>query len=511
MGRIGQRCARGIVAWAGVVALGCGGSRLGKGPTPTGGGSGSGGAAGASGAPGAGGGMSTGGTPGAGGNPGPGAGGTMGSGGVTGAGGTTGAGGETGSGGAPATGGMTGAGGDPSCHTSLSGVVYDPSGVVPLPSVLVYVPSATPPAMTEGISCSASFCQSFPPPAFAVAVTDDSGHFTLDGVPPGSNVPLVIETGKWRRQTAVPSVAACATTALTDPELTRLPRNQSEGHLPRIAVVTGHASPMECLLRTIGIADAEFTNDAGNGRVHVYAGGAGNVTLAGTTQSSDGQAFSDAYAHLFADPARLALYDAVVLACEGSTLLTEKMPYLLNLRAYADHGGRLFLEHLQAVWISHGLPPWPSTAAWLGAPLDPPPPLLSTVDTTFPSGVLLAAWLANIGASTNGQVSINSPAHSADSPVAAGVKTWLTVPTTAPGFTPSIQQLSFATPIEADAASRCGRVDFSDMHVANGLGPSASFSPFPTGCSASPAVTAPQRMWEFMFFDNRVCVIPGGH
>ncbi len=437
----------------------------------------------------------------------------MGGGGITGVGGVTGAGGVTDSGGAPGTGGMTGAGGDSDCHTSVTGTVYDPSGSVPLPSVLVYVPSATPPTMTDGISCHSSLCQSFvPPPAFAAALSDDSGRFKLDGVPPGSNVPLIVETGKWRRQTTIPTVAACANTPLTDPELTRLPRTQSEGHLPRIALVTGHASSLECLLRVIGIADAEFTNDAGSGRIHLYVGGAGDPASAGTSQSSDGQTFSDAYLHLFADPARLALYDGVVLACEGSSLITAKTPYMFNLRAYADHGGRLLLEHLQAIWINQGLPPWPSTAAWLGAGLDPPSPLLATVDATFPKGTSLASWLANIGASTDGQLAISSPAHTVDGPVATGVQTWLTGPTiTIPGSGPSIQQLSFETPIEVDSANRCGRVDFGDMHVANGLGSPASPSPFPGECSASPAVTAQQRMWEFLLFDTNHCVTPDGH
>jgi hypothetical protein len=70
--------------------------------------------------------------------------------------------------------------------------------------------------------------------------------------------------------------------------------------------------------------------------------------------------------------------------------------------------------------------------------------------------------------------------------------------------------MSFETPIEADAASRCGRVDFSSMHVAVGLGTSAPEMPFPTGCAATPSISAQQRMWEFMFFDTTRCVVAGG-
>ncbi len=500
MVRVGPWFVRGVIACAGLVALGCSGGGLGRGPAANGGGLGSGGAPGAGGVPGAGGGTPAGGAPGTGGAPDPGAGGATG----TGAGGTTGAGGVVG------TGGMTGAGGDPSCRTSVSGTVYDPSGSVPLPNVLVYVPSSPPSAMTDGLSCP--LCQNFvPQPAFARTQSDASGQFKLDGVPPGSNVSLVVETGKWRRQTVIPKVAACANTTLTDPELTRLPRNQSEGHLPRIAVATGRSSPIECLLRSVGIADTEFTNDAGNGRVHVYVGGAGDPALAGTTQLVAGPVFSDAYTKLFADPTRLALYDFVVLACEGSALTLQKSPYVANMRGYADHGGRLFLEHLGSSWISRGLPPWPSTAAWSASVLpNPPSPLAGNLTVDFPRGVMLSMWLESVGASTNGQLSITTPEHSVNGPAAEGVQVWLTTPATPPATVDPVLQLSFGTPLEADPPQRCGRVDFSDMHVAAGAGSVLANAPFPSECSTLPP-SAQQRMWEFMFFDNALCVIPDGH
>src|SRR5262249_7558310 len=118
---------------------------------------------------------------------------------------------------------------------------------------------------------------------------------------------------------------------------------------------------------------------------------------------------------------------------------------------------------------------------------------------------------ANVGASSDGQVSLTSPQHTVDGPVAAGVQTWLTVPNTTPELQPSIQQLSFATPIEVPSTNRCGRVDYSDMHIATGFGAIVGLSPFPTGCTASPAVSAQQRVWEFLFFDNVRCISFGGN
>src|SRR5262249_1197671 len=121
----------------------------------------------------------------------------------------------------------------------------------------------------------------------AATLSDASGRFHLDSVPPGTNVPLVIQIGKWRRPITIASVPACADTPVPA-SLTRLPRNETEGNIPRIAVTTGSSGALECLLREIGIADTEFTSDLGTGRVHLYRGGesAGSNVGAGAVSFS---------------------------------------------------------------------------------------------------------------------------------------------------------------------------------------------------------------------------------
>ena len=124
---------------------------------------------------------------------------------------------------------------------------------------------------------------------------------------------------------------------------------------------------------------------------------------------------------------------------------------------------------------------------------------------------MLASWLDTLGFSTggvSGQVSIVGAQHSVDEPAVSQTQVWLTTAPVAPLTADLILQMSFETPIGIDAASRCGRVDFSDMHVAAGLGASVPDVAFPNGCAATPTLSAQQRMWEFMFFDTTRCVAP---
>lgn len=155
--------------------------------------------------------------------------------------------------------------------TSLTGTVFAPNGTLPLYNAIVYVPNAPVDAFpTTGVTCDK--CGTSPSgKPIATALSGPDGKFTLNNVPAGDNIPLVIQIGKWRRQVVVPKVESCVSTPL-DAGATRLPRNKTEGDIPKIALTTGSADSLECFFRKLGIDESEFSNNAGAGRIHLFNG-----------------------------------------------------------------------------------------------------------------------------------------------------------------------------------------------------------------------------------------------
>lgn len=387
--------------------------------------------------------------------------------------------------------------------TTLTGVVYDPAGRTPLYNVAVYVPNAPLDPVPEGLSCGVCDGTASGKP-IASALTDATGKFVLDNPPVGKDIPLVLQVGKWRRQITIPSISPCTDNVADDPgHDLRLPRTQAEGHIPQIALSTGHSDALDCLLRKIGIADSEFTTDAGPGRVHMYVGGGGQIASdhgEGANHFASGATFSDAYRTLLTSYANLSRYDIVILQCEGQSPNLTTFPFAGNLRQYADSGGRLFAEHVHAIWIRDGLPPWPATAQWIGSGPDLPSPATGTVDTSFPKGAALADWLVAVGASpARGQIPLVMGQNSVD---ALNTPTQRWIYTSSPATT---QYLTFNTPLEAPSANQCGRVVFTDVHVASGDSSHPEVA-FPGGCSSSPETTPQEKALEFMFFDLSSCV-----
>ena len=278
-------------------------------------------------------------------------------------------------------------------RTTVSGTVYDPAGKVPLYNVVVYAPSAPLASIATGPSCDT--CESpVSGKPVAATLTDTKGNFRF--AVPACIKSIVIQIGKWRREVPLPNLVPCAENAITDRNLTRLPRNQSEGHMPRIALTTGGADALQCFLRRIGIDDAEFTPEAGKGRVNFYSGL--NGTTAYAPQLNGGAVLTQA-PMLWSSLDALKKYDILMLSCEGAETLNNKSPAARQaVQDYANVGGRVFASHWHNQWLWRGPAPFSTVATFMGR-RDLPSPITVTIDTSFPKGAAMAEWLVNVGGS----------------------------------------------------------------------------------------------------------------
>jgi hypothetical protein len=389
--------------------------------------------------------------------------------------------------------------------TTITGTVFAPNGTLPLYGVNVYVPNAALPPMVDGAVCDRC-TDTLPGYPLSRVQTDETGKFTLTDVPAGTDVPIVISTGKWRRVIKIPNVPQCANTALGAAE-TRLPKNRSEGDLPRIAITTGGADSLECLPRKLGIEDSEFGKTGGDNRIHLFAGN-------GTTQFASGHPGASGMipsaTPFWADVNNLKPYDIVFLSCEGQQNPQTKPQAAMDaLKAYADLGGRVFASHWHNIWIGGAFEGggtqapavWTSVATWndtanLSTAID----TIDEVDN--PKGGAFATWMLNVmgsPAGMRGLISVTEPRITATAVDIGKVERWVYLQD---GNEQRPQIFQFTTPNEALANDRCGKVVFSDMHVS---ADSASQDPFPSDCANSP-LTPQEKALAFMFFDLASCV-----
>lgn len=391
----------------------------------------------------------------------------------------------------------------PSCPnngtTSLSGTIYAPNGTLPLPNVEVYVPNASVEAFVDGPN--APRCDQAPSGHPLVAtLTDANGNFVLKDVPATTGVPVVVIAGKWRRQLTV-DVPACTNTAL-DVTKTRLPKSHTEGDIAHIAVVTGSADAVECLMRKTGVVDSEFSTSSGSGRIHLFAGPGGGTNKFDI--ANGGASFASGTA-LWASTSTLSAYDQVVLGCDavpnpaGSIAGTS----LVAMQAYADAGGRVYLSHWNNYWVQ-SITAWP-VATW-GNLAQLADPVTAQVANDFPQAAIEYAWLLGVGASVSaGTLVIHGGRQTALSIDTNLARRWIYMDTTA-NNQPSMQLFTFTTPVAASAGAQVGRVLFTDMH--DWADSSGTTKAFPSGgCGTATTTLSPQEnALIYATFDLQRCV-----
>jgi hypothetical protein len=378
--------------------------------------------------------------------------------------------------------------------TTVTGTVFAPNGKLPLYNGIVYVPNSDPDDLPVGASCDV--CGAVTGEPVVTALSDATGKFTLSNVPVGKDIPIVVQIGKWRRQTKLPEVKACQENKITDPELTRLPKNQAEGNMPKIALTTGGCDNLGCMLPKVGIDPAEIggPGDA-NKAVHVYNGSGGQAP-----------SFSGNASSLWSDANLMKKYDMLVLSCECYEALdtkggSAKSPDFAEMTDYLKAGGRIFTTDFMYTWYKYSpdgdlntIGNIPGGAPGGGSPVQ--------IDQTFAKGKALADWLQTVGVSPTNVTAdaIFSNIHTLDS---ARTQTWATSPD---GFggTGAIQPRVFTVnlPIGLPVDQQCGRGVHIDMHVNTTDHVDQSYPA--GGCNT--ALRPAENLLSFFFFDLASCL-----
>lgn len=412
--------------------------------------------------------------------------------------------------------------------TTVTGTVTIPAGTLPLYNAKVYIPSGDVPAEpATGASCDRCD-QVVPPDSVTSTTTDINGSFTLTNVPHGANIPLIIRVGKWRRVVTMANIRDCTSTPLAAGD-TRLPRNSSEGHIPRIALSTGNADALECILRSkkLGIDDSEFTPEGGKGRVNLFGGANGaNTYSVGFNGATTEVIMTTAQTpnttpSWYDNLANLTKYDIVMLSCEGARHMEYKSATAVaNMERYINQGGRVFASHWHNGWIASGNPNAPydqkiqtvatfPNSAELGSVND-------TINTaaTFIKGNALASWLIlpTVWGTDIPPIRGALPVGGAKSTIgtisATLTQSWVYYKHA--NGNRQEQYFAFNAPVGAPAEQQCGQMVFTDLHVSSGSGgdSSARGTPFPEGCTAD-SLSAQEKALIFMLFDLTNCLQPG--
>jgi len=402
--------------------------------------------------------------------------------------------------------------------TTISGRVMDPAGRNPLYNVAIYIPNSQGGQLapipigvnTDSCSCDALFSGE----PMATTLTDANGNFKLTNAPDGANIPLVVQIGKWRKEIFIKNVTACQDNpqgAIT------LPKTHAEGSIPSIAVSTGGADSLECLLERVGVDPSEYTGDPnGTGRVHIFQGAGGNNTQNPAGPSSPSS--------LWDSDTDLKRYDIVMFSCEGSPTSGATAQSSQNLSDYVSAGGRVFAEHFHYAFFANQTP-FANTANWTtGGNDNYQGQINGVVQTTllngqaFPEGQALQTWLGNVGALTSGQLPITVARHDAIVQQGNLSTRWVESSGTSPESTQYFSwDMPFNAPTnDAGVPQYCGRVVFSDLHVSGSNGgifgggiDYTTSNVTPTGC-ANQALSADEDALEFILFDLSSCVTPIG-
>ena len=351
-------------------------------------------------------------------------------------------------------------------NTTISGSIFDPAGKVPLYNVNVYVPNAPLAPYTDGPICDVCETTLSGEPIVR-AITDTRG------LPPRGPRRRRARRGRTSRSSSRSASGAarsrsrtstaCTDTPLTDPNLTRLPRNQSRG--PHPADRAHHRRRRRA--RVPAPQDRHRRR-----RVHAPSRAAGASTSSPAMDGTNafnatlgGAAFT-AVEPWWNDVANLNKYDIVLLSCEGDarTRATRARPRARRCRTTPTPAA----ASSRRTGTTTGSSTAPRRGPTVGH-LQPPGRSRTTspprIDTSFPKGAGAGGLAGQRRRLDHAGASCRIRARSTRSTASGtGAQRWI--------YSDSPQSVQYLQRKHADRrpAQRLRQVVLSDIHVSSGGG-----------------------------------------
>ena len=419
-----------------------------------------------------------------------GAGGGSAQGGAGGSGGGNGGSGGGGGGGAGTGGGSPGAGGGSGyaadsfftqCQgvtTVLKGTALAPNGTDPVSGAEITVLAAIPAALTHGVFCEMCNAGSTSG-ALATVIAGIDGKFTLalDPLTKRSTLVVAIRKAGFRRVLAAVPVTACASTTL-DATQTHLPRNATEGDVPKIAISSGNKDHLEKVVAAMGITDADCVKGLP----------AGSSTETCTSPTTLGQLLGSLDA--------MKQYGMIFIACapfDTYEPTASTAAVAQNLKAWVGLGGKLIVTDDSYDFVEQAFPDaidFGGTSAVAGAAQPANTAEIGTAAASLTGTVAdanLVGWLGLFpGAIANSQVTISGFLSKWAVQRQAGTGSSVIVHGTA-SYVGGSGDVPLTTRFEVGG---CGRVIYSSYHTDSGA---ASLLP-------------QERILEYLMFEVGTCV-----
>jgi hypothetical protein len=308
--------------------------------------------------------------------------------------------------------------------------------------------------------------------------------------------------------------------------MTRLPRNRTEGDLPKIAVTTGDCDQLGCLLPKLGV-DASELGIAGEDKSATYFVSTSNAPGAPPPDLRYGPANMRPATELWNNEAALSKYDLTLLSCECSeTLETKSALSFMAMNNYLAKGGRIFGSHYSYVWLQHS-PDRDLTAA-VAIDTQSGKHALSPlkIDTSFPKGKALADWMKFVGPATvYGQLTSEQTFDNVRSVMPPSALAWASsvsssLPPLPPGLpAPMVADagatgplppsnpriITVNTPAGMPADKQCGRAAHLDVHIVKTDTTMVPLNAvFPVTCGTN--LSKGEEALAFLFFDLAACI-----